>query len=196
MIRLRRVTNPQSAIRNPQSAMPSLRLLELTDASALADYYLRNQEFHRIWSPVPPPGFFTELHQRERLFASLQLRDRGQEFRFGIFDDVGLLVGTISLTAIERGVFQNGRFGYSIDGDHQRKGVMTAKLREAMTFGFNEQKLHRLEANIMPHNEASRRVLQKCGFTKIGYSPKYLKINGRWEDHEMYMILVDDFDGV
>lgn len=170
------------------------RLLDITDAASLADFYDRNQEFHRIWSPVPPPGFFSEEHQRHRLYTSLQLRERGQEFRFGIFTDDGTMVGSINLTGIERGVFQNGRFGYSIDREHGGKGLMTAKLREIMAFAFDEQRLHRLEANIMPHNAASRRVLEKCGFRKIGYSPKYLKINGVWEDHEMYMALADERD--
>jgi [ribosomal protein S5]-alanine N-acetyltransferase len=173
--------------------MYTLRLLELGDAAALAEYYDRNREFHRVWSPVPPPGFFTTEHQRQRVFASLQLRDRGQEFRFGIFTDDDTMVGSINLTAIERGVFQNGRFGYSVDGEHQRRGLITEKLREVMAFAFNELDLHRLEANVMPHNEASRRVMQKCGFMNIGYSPKYLKINGKWEDHEMYMILKETF---
>jgi hypothetical protein len=49
--------------------------------------------------------------------------------------------------------------------------------------------LHRLEANIQPANLASIAVVRKCGFKKEGFSPKYLKIPGRWKDHERWAIV-------
>jgi [ribosomal protein S5]-alanine N-acetyltransferase len=50
--------------------------------------------------------------------------------------------------------------------------------------------VNRLEANIQPGNTASIALVKSCGFMKEGYSPKYLKINGRWRDHERWAILV------
>ena len=53
--------------------------------------------------------------------------------------------------------------------------------------------LHRLEANVMPRNTPSIALLLRCGFQKIGMSPRMLKINGVWEDHDMFMILEDQW---
>ena len=184
---------------NPSSSVPAhkVRLLVLADADELTAYYIRNEAFHREWSPVPPTMFFLAEYQRERLRMANHLRDEGREYRFGIFAEQprGKVIGTISLSAVERGVFQNGRLGYSVDFECQRQGIMTASLKEVMRFAFNDLNLHRLEANLMPRNIASRRVMEKCGFTKVGYSPRMVMINGVWEDHEMYMALADTFTG-
>ncbi|MBS1911554.1 MAG: GNAT family N-acetyltransferase [Bacteroidetes bacterium] len=180
-------------------ALPGLqvRILGPDDAGILSAYLERNIPFHRQWSPVPPPGFFTEEVQRERLIRSAELRRDDREYRFGVFsmqtaDSVsGGLIGTITLTNIVRGVFQNGCLGYSVDAAECNRGVTTSALRAVIRHAFTDLELHRLEANVLPRNAASRRVLLKCGFTHIGRSPRMLKINGVWEDHDMFMILAD-----
>jgi ribosomal-protein-alanine N-acetyltransferase len=53
---------------------------------------------------------------------------------------------------------------------------------------FGPLKLHRLEANIQPGNDASKRLVERAGFEYEGYSPRYLKIGGRWRDHERWAI--------
>lgn len=170
-----------------------LRLLQFADAQQLAEYHRRNELFHREWSPSMPPDFTTPHFQKQRLQSYLHRHARQEEYRFGIFThEASLLIGTITLSAIEQKPFQNGRLGYSIDEQCRNKGILTEHLKQVMKYAFEELELHRLEANIMPRNAASRRVLEKCGFQKIGYSPKYLKIQNRWEDHEMYMALAEE----
>lgn len=176
--------------------MHFLRLLELDDATQLANYFRRNREFHREWSPVLDDEFYTEKCQSERLDASLKLRGMEREYRFGIFypEPAGeLLIGVVNLVNIVRGAFLNGCFGYSMDGTYTGGGIMSTSLREAVDFAFHGAQLHRVEANIMPRNTASCRVLEKAGFRKVGFSPKMLFINGVWEDHDMYAMTVEEF---
>jgi len=52
--------------------------------------------------------------------------------------------------------------------------------------------LHRLEAACLPHNIASARVLEKVGFAREGRARRYLKINGIWQDHDLFALLQDD----
>ncbi len=171
-----------------------VRTLRLRDAEALSDYHRRNEEYHREWSPIPPADFFTTRYQRDRLLVWLESARQGREYRFGIFTEQpgAELVGAISFAGIERGAFENGRLGYSIDVAHRSRGLMSASVEAVVVFAFERLGLHRVEANIMPRNTASRRVLEKCSFTRIGTSPRMLRINGVWEDHDMYMRLADE----
>lgn len=167
-----------------------LSLLDSNHIQQVTDYYTRNYNYHKEWSPVPLPDFFTLEFQTNKYKTYKVLNSVDKEYKFVILAE-DLVVGIISLTAIERGVFQNGRFGYSIDGDFAGQGIMTAAIKEAVNYAFTKLNLHRLEANIMPRNIRSRRVLEKCGFQKFGFSPKYLFINNAWEDHDNYMILAE-----
>ena len=58
---------------------------------------------------------------------------------------------------------------------------------------FDTLRLHRLEANIQPSNQASIALVRRAGFTREGFSRRYPKINGRWRDHERWAILREDW---
>jgi len=103
--------------------------------------------------------------------------------------DTGALVGCIELTNIVHGVFRSGCLGYYAFAGHERQGLMTAGLRRLARHAFTQLRLHRLEANIQPGNAASIALARSCGFQLEGYSPRYLKLRGRWRDHERWALL-------
>ena len=41
-------------------------------------------------------------------------------------------------------------------------------------------------------NAASLRVVEKLGFTEIGYAPRFLHIDGAWRDHRIFAITVEE----
>jgi [ribosomal protein S5]-alanine N-acetyltransferase len=105
------------------------------------------------------------------------------------------LLGSVTMSQIFRAGFQSAYLGYWIGAPYARQGYMTEGLGRVVTEAFRGMKLHRLEANIQPENEASKGVVRSLGFRLEGYSPRYLKIGGRWRDHERWAILREEWRG-
>ena len=71
-------------------------------------------------------------------------------------------------------------------------GMMGEALRATAELAFGELGLHRLEASVQPANTASIALLRRAGFRKEGFSPRYLRIDGQWRDHERWALLADE----
>lgn len=105
----------------------------------------------------------------------------------------GAIAGTMNLSQIFRGGFQSAYLGYYMGAPHAGRGYMTEALRLLLKYAFSELKLHRLEANIQPANSASIALVRRAGFTREGFSRRYLKICGRWRDHERWAIIAEEW---
>jgi ribosomal-protein-alanine N-acetyltransferase len=170
-----------------------IRFLEPEDADELAEFYLRNREHLAATSPDRPERFFTKDYQHEELVRHTAERRSDKRYVFGVWLD-GLLIGRIALNEVVRAIFQNAFIGYMIDKDHLNRGLMTLAVKEVLRRAFTDLQLHRVEATILPDNLASQRVVEKCGFTRLGLAERYLLINGAWRDHYVYYLLAENFD--
>ena len=103
--------------------------------------------------------------------------------------DSGAIVGVVNVSNVVMGLFRSAYLGYYAFSGHERQGLMCDGLRAVVRHAFKQLKLHRLEANIQPGNAPSIALAKACGFSKEGYSPRYLKIAGRWCDHERWAIV-------
>ena len=141
-----------------------------------------SRALHRPWvAPPATPQAFRAMVKRSHDPANVTCLVRRS--------DTGALVGFINTSNIIRGTFQSAFLGYYAFAGHERQGLMREGLRMAVRAAFKDLKLHRLEANIQPGNKASIALARSCGFAKEGFSPRYLKIAGRWRDHERWAIL-------
>jgi ribosomal-protein-alanine N-acetyltransferase len=102
-------------------------------------------------------------------------------------------VGSINLSQIFLGSFRNAYLGYYVGAQYSGQGYMTEAFQLMLRYAFDKLKLHRLEANIQPQNVASIALVKRAGFVREGYSRRYLKISGRWRDHERWAIIVEDW---
>ena len=166
----------------------SARIVLRTPTSADADAFLAavqaSRRLHRPW--VHPPRTRADF---------LQYVDRmagpGQQAFLVCRREGGALVGVVNLTNVILGSFRSGYLGYYAFAGQERQGLMREGLQAVVHHAFGRLKLHRLEANIQPDNAPSIALVRSCGFAKEGYSPRYLKIGGRWRDHERWAILAD-----
>jgi [ribosomal protein S5]-alanine N-acetyltransferase len=148
----------------------------------------RSAAFLKRWEPAPPRG-----RRAATLFdAWLRSRRNGRHEKLLICRrEDGAILGAINLNEIVRGPSQSCFLGYWIGASHARQGYMTEALQLALRHAFGTLRLHRVEANILPVNRPSLALVKRAGFRREGYSPRYLKIAGRWADHERWALLSD-----
>jgi ribosomal-protein-alanine N-acetyltransferase len=172
-----------------------IRLMRESDRDAFVALRVASRSHLERWEPVPPSGldlYSAELFDREMASVDTDASQRWMVVR----NADGVPLGRIAMTAIERGPFQNGRLGYWIGAAHAGQGYMSEGVGLAVRHAFAAMGLHRVCANIMPANAASRRVLERNGFVREGFSEKYLQIAGRWEDHERWAITRERWPGL
>ncbi|CAH1195503.1 [Ribosomal protein S5]-alanine N-acetyltransferase [Paenibacillus allorhizoplanae] len=165
----------------------SLVQLYASSSALVVDYFRRNREFLEPWEMVRDESFFTAEFHAELLEKELKLFEDGQLFKVWMLYEERI-IGSIALSNIVRGAFQSCHLGYRMDGALLNRGLMTEGIEAVIAYAFEEMQLHRIEANIMPRNQASMKVVQKLGFYEEGLALKYLKIHGVWEDH-IHMVL-------
>ncbi|HEY5195911.1 MAG TPA: GNAT family protein [Solirubrobacteraceae bacterium] len=107
--------------------------------------------------------------------------------------DDGAIVGFVNISQIVRGRLQSGFMGYGGVAGQTGQGYMTEAIGLALRRAFTELRLHRIEANIQPSNTASIALVRRCGFELEGFSPRYLKVGGRWRDHERWAIRAEQW---
>jgi ribosomal-protein-alanine N-acetyltransferase len=144
-----------------------------------------SRSLHHPWvQAMDGPGFDQYLARAELpdVDALLVVRnaDRG-------------LAGFVTLSQIFYGGLCSAMCGYAAFATSAGQGYMTEGLGLALRHAFTTMRLHRVEANIQPDNERSRALAERCGFQLEGFSPRYLKINGRWRDHERWAVTIEDW---
>jgi ribosomal-protein-alanine N-acetyltransferase len=170
-----------------------LRHPAMGDYAAWAELRALSRQHLTIWEPqwardeLSRSAFRRRLRQYQR-----ELRDDlGYAFLIFRAGDAALL-GGLSISNVRRGVSQAASVGYWIGVPYVRRGHMSDALRASLPFAFSTLGLHRLEAACLPHNAPSQRVLEKAGFKREGMARRYLKINGVWQDHDLFALLQDD----
>ncbi len=148
----------------------------------------RSRTLLRPWaSPPATPRAFRAYVAR--------LSTPTRQGHFIVLRSSGELAGVVDLSEIVRGLFQSAYVGCYAFLPHAGRGYMSEGLTLVIRHAFDKLRLHRLEANIQLKNSASIALFRRLGFRREGYSPRYLKISGRWRDHERWALLAEEWRG-
>ena len=165
-------------------------------AQPLADFFRRNERHLAPWDPPRPAGIMEAefwLPECERAVEDYEvgavvrwvLRLRAAPER---------VIGRINYTQVARGPFQSCMLGYAIDHAFEGRGLMREALEATIEHVFAVLRLHRIQANFVPENERSARLLERLCFVREGLARNYLFIDGAWRDHVLTARLNPAFD--
>jgi [ribosomal protein S5]-alanine N-acetyltransferase len=163
-----------------------LREPAASDGHEFVSLMRASRSFHRPWATAPTDD------DRFAAYLADSLRPDFEAMLVCRLGD-GAILGFFNLSQIVRRALQSAYLGYAVGKPHAGQGYMREGLELVLRRAFTELRLHRIEANIQPGNHASIALARGAGFRREGFSPRYLKIGGRWRDHERWAILADDW---
>ena len=164
------------------------------DASQFLTAVESSKRLHRLW--VEPPSTPSRFASYVRRFSGPRSRDSRHATHVGVVvcrREDNAPVGVFNFSEIVRGAFQSGYLGYYGFAEHAGQGYMSEGLALVLRIGFGTLGLHRIEVNVQPANTRSISLVRRGGFTREGYSRRYVKIAGRWRDHERWALLAEDW---
>ncbi len=126
------------------------------------------------------PAIDDQKAEKRRLYLWTILLKETYEF-------IGIAGMTLSLDK-----FKLGEIYYKFLPAMWGNGYATEVAQTLIKAGFNDFKLHKVEAGVATGNIASMRVLEKSGMTREGLRRKILPIRGEWKDNYHYAIVEDD----
>jgi ribosomal-protein-alanine N-acetyltransferase len=169
--------------RGPGNPKIRLEAASARHEAAFLDAARRSRRLHHPWSSPPTTA--------ARFRRYVEGSRRGWDSATFVFSASKELVGVVNISEGVWGPFRSAYLGYFAFAPHEGRGYMTAGLAAVVNAAFRTLRLHRLEANIQTGNRASIALVKRLGFRKEGYSERYLKIGGRWRDHERWAITVE-----
>jgi ribosomal-protein-alanine N-acetyltransferase len=145
-----------------------------------------SREFLHPW--VDPPA------DRERFLSYLE-RSRTPGFKPLLIcsRSDSQILGAVNLSQISYGNFCSAYVGFWIAKSFAGQGLMSEALSVLCQLAFGEIGLHRLEMNVQPANQRCVRLMKRLGIRREGFSPRYLRVNGIWADHERWAVCAEDF---
>ncbi len=179
-----------------EDAPTAIRPTALDDVDEQLALRRANRDHTGPWDPARDESFYTVAGQRLELELDQRAWAAGTAFAFAVLamDEADRIIGRVALANVVRGPWQNATLGYWIDERSGRRGHATRAVRLALRFAFEHAGLHRVQPAIIPRNDRSVRVAEKVGFRLEGRALRYLKINGVWEDHDIYALTIEDWE--
>lgn len=159
-----------------------LRRLRAADEEDFVRLARESADLHGNWvrTPTDPPSFREYLGRFADPAAGEALLIKRA--------DTGAIAGHATLTGIVRKPYDRAVLGFAAFAPNAGRGFMTEGVGLTVLYAFGPLGLHRVEADVQPGNEPSRRLVIRLGFRREGYSPEFINIGGVWRDHERWAI--------
>jgi [ribosomal protein S5]-alanine N-acetyltransferase len=174
----------------PELVTERLRLREPVPGDAAALLAVLGDPEVTRYHNVPT---LTSLVEAQVLLERLEQRQAAREtIRWAIeVVEHGEMIGTVGLLRFDF-EHRHAEVGYEIGRRWWGRGLAPEAAAAVIRYGFSVLGLHRIEAGVLPGNDASVRVLQKLGFSEEGARRDYLYCKGRFRTFRWFSLLEGD----
>ncbi len=169
----------------PEIETERLLLRKIQPADAMALFFLRSDE--RVMQFIDKERA-TSIKDAEQIITNIHTllaANDGITWAMAFKENPAELIGSIGLWRIIK-QHHRAEIGYMLHPDHWKKGLMKEAVERVNEFGFNELKLHSIEAHINPGNTGSAALLEHTGYTREAYFKEDFFFNGTFRDTAIY----------
>lgn len=159
-------------------------------------FYTNNKLLFESYEPTRPKNFYTVSYQRSTLSYEYNEIMNRRMLRLWIYtkDNPDTIIGTLSFSNILTGAFSSTVMGYKLDERYWKLGYGLEACTKGIHIIFNDYRLHRIEARIMPTNISSLKLIARLGFQFEGTEYKSIEINHHWENHHRFSMLQSEWE--
>ena len=170
-----------------------LKILDPGNAQMALEFLEKNRDFFGPHEPKKPENYYTKSYIETTMEYEYKLALKLALMRYWVFlkEDPSTIIGTLAVTDVRRGAASCCQIGYRFDKDHLHMGYATESIMTLVPELFTSLGVHRIEANVMPKNIDSVKLLERLGFESEGIARASVRIQGRWEDHIRYALIND-----
>jgi len=159
-----------------------MKLREVTIEDALFLFEIKqDKEFQKYLPNMLTPKNLDEQIKEIKDVIKLSKKEQGYYF---IIEEKNERIGFVDIYKINK-KHKRCSVGYGIAKKHWKKGHATKALRLAL-IKIKKLNFHTIEATTNPKNIASKKILEKNGFTKIGLMKDYYYSNNKYVDRILY----------
>lgn len=160
-----------------------LRTMVIDDVPSLKEW-MPDKDIYTYWGKGPSKS----EKNPELLFEHAERETKSFHLGIALKED-DKVIGDIWVYLIEND--RMASVAIRISRKYQGKGLGTEALKAMTEFCFKETELQRLYSPVDVRNEASCRMLDKCGYTREGLIRQGKMVN-TWCDYYIYGILATD----
>jgi RimJ/RimL family protein N-acetyltransferase len=159
----------------------------LSDRDALIEH-LNDRDIYDCTLRIPFP--YTDTAADEWLALDAKITEKqGRPVHWAIRMAEDALIGGCGFDGFEVGKSHRAEVGYWLAKAFWGRGIMTAVVQRLCQHALGELGLVKITAHVFPHNPASARVLEKCGFKEEGFLRKHFLKDGKFLDARLFALL-------
>lgn len=168
-----------------------LKILGKEAAPMILPFYEENKAHFEPWEPQRPDNFYTPFYQKASLSAEYHQIAEGKLLRYWVFekDHPDEVVGTICFQNFLKAPYLSCSLGYKFAQKYNHQGYAYESIQKGIEIIWDDYKMHRIEAFIMPNNVPSLRLIERLDFIYEGICHSYANIYGEWSDHSRYALV-------
>lgn len=169
-----------------------LRRFEYSDIDSMIRNWIADEKTQ--WDYGEP--FYSTPEEVRLLLDTKYIASYNREdyYRWAVIEkSSGECIGQIAYFTVDTNN-QHGEIEYVIGPSFQGRGYATEMTKAVIAFGFEKINFHRIEIDCRTENEASRKVIEKCGLTYEGVFRDFFWRSDHYEGRRVFSILKEEWE--